>query len=65
MAEWKPYTVDQETVDAHKNIRNQCLDKVLELLKKETVPTAATAKTVKRLIETALSIDLFLLKIRC
>lgn len=65
MAEWKPYTVDKETVEAHKNIRNQCMDKALESLQKETVPTAETAKTIKRLMETALSIDLFLLKIRC
>lgn len=65
MAEWKPYTVDTETVDTHKNIRNQCMDKASELLQKETTPTAATAKAVKRLMETALSIDLFLLKIRC
>lgn len=38
-------------------VGNGCLAKALDLLKKETVPTAATVETVRALVETAISID--------
>ena len=38
-------------------VGNQCLSKAATLLDEETVPTAATAETVRELVETAISID--------
>lgn len=38
-------------------VGNECLGKALNLLKSETAPTAATAETVGRLVETAIAID--------
>lgn len=38
-------------------IGNLCLAKAEQLLKSETAPTAATAGTVKTLVETAIEID--------
>lgn len=43
--------------DKWSEIKNKCLSKALALLNAETVPTAATAETVKRLVETAIMIN--------
>ena len=38
-------------------IGNRCLELAVELLRKETTPTAATVEAVKRLVDTAIAID--------
>ena len=45
------------------NIGNQCLKKADEVLSAETVPTADTARTVKDLVETAISVELLNLRL--
>ena len=39
-------------------VGNECLRRALHLLNEETAPAAATAETVKSLVETAISIDM-------
>ena len=46
-----------ESKNLWEQIGNECLSKALNLLKSETAPTAATAETVGRLVETAIAID--------
>ena len=47
-----------EEVNLWAEVGNECLQKALSLLQKETVPTAGTVETVKNLVETAISIDM-------
>lgn len=48
--------MDKE-INLWEEIGNKCLWTALSVLKKETVPTAATVETVMGLVETAISID--------
>lgn len=47
-----------EAVSLLEKVENECLNKALNLLESETIPTAATVGIAKTLIETAVSIGL-------
>lgn len=51
-----------EVRDLLKEVGNKCLQRASELLDDKTAPAAATAETVRCLVETAISIDVLNLR---
>lgn len=51
-----------EVKNLWEEIGNKCLQHANKMLEGETVPTAATAETVRTLVETAISIDVLNLR---
>lgn len=49
--------MEQNNENLWERVGNKCLSRALALLESETVPTAATAETVRALVGAAVSID--------
>lgn len=54
--------MDNEVRDLWTEVGNKCLQRASELLDDKTAPAAATAETVRCLVETAISMDMLNLR---